>query len=79
MHNGAVADADVVGDFERCILGRVNDGAILYVYAVTDANWGDVTAHHHVVHDSDLVAKYDVTSNEGGRGDEGVVTQNRSR
>lgn len=62
MHDGSMADADVVLDIQRLSVRRVEDRAVLNVYTMSDANRGDIASDHHVVHDRHLVAQHDVTS-----------------
>lgn len=75
MHDGAVADADVVFDVHRHASIGVQHGAILNVAASTDGDGGDIAANDDVVHDGAVVAEGDLAADVGRGGDIDVFAE----
>ena len=73
VDDGAVADSDFVTDFERSFLiGAVEDGAILDVCAIANANIVYIAPDDDMVPDAAGITDHHIADDNGGFGKEGV-------
>ena len=75
MNHGSVPNTNVIPDFQRLAVGRVEDGSVLHVDAMSDSNRRYIAANHDVVHNRHLVSEHDVAPDVGRRRHENVLAE----